>query len=317
MKKLFAYILILTLAASSFAKTKGFMLRPNGPLREDKGNGGVEWATTVPEGTALEIESGEPVRLTLITEKERFDDIEFYKVIYEKKTYYARASEIALGSVSLAVMLGDTTLFKKAAISSFLNAQIDKASLVAAGEKKEHAGISFTEIQYWSSSASEIRKRYVFSDKVSKNPHDLEAVRIVDTAISLKNKDAAKERAMKEELFKNAKKLDTSEEITEYVQTEYDKIFGRVALSGFFTGIIKTADGSKVNARKEPVDGDVVHQYENGDEISDFCSRSASKSSYDGITDYWYGYETGADGLHWVFGGYIEWKDGSPTESAE
>ncbi len=222
MKKIFAYILILTLAASSFAKTKGFMLRPNGPLREDKGNGGVEWATTVPEGTALEIESSEPVRLTLITEKEKYEDIEFYKVTYEKKTYYARTSEVALGN-EISVLLSDTTLFKKPAISSFLNAQIDKTSVVVSGEKKKHADIDFCEIQYWSGSAGEIRTRYVFSDKVSKNQRDLEAVRIVETALSLKNKDAEKEKAMKEELFKNAKKLSTSEEITEFVQSEYDK----------------------------------------------------------------------------------------------
>lgn len=313
MKKLIAYISFALLAASAFAKTTGFMLRPNGPLREDKGKGGVEWATTVPEGTELTIEDENPVLLTLITEKERFDNIKFYKVSYDKKTYYARESEVALGK-SVTVILSDTTLFSKPAISSFLNAQIEKASLVVAGEKSKTADIDFTEIQYWSGSASEIRKRYVFSEKVSENKKDLEAVRVVDTALALKNKDSEKERAMKQELFKNAKKLNTSDEITEYVQAEYDKIFGRVDLESFLTGKIKSADGSKVNVRKAPVDGEIVAQREKGDEIPDFCARSASKSSYDGITDYWYAYESGEDGLYWIFGGYIEWENDKPIE---
>ena len=314
MKKLFAYVLLLALVSSAFASTHGYMLRPNGPLREDKGNGGVEWSTTVPEGTSLEIESAEPVLLTLITEKERIENIEFYKVKYEKKTYWARACEVALGAVSLTVMLDDTTLFKKPAISSFVSAQIDKASVVAAGSKKEYAGIKFTEIQYWSSSANEIRKRYVFSDKVSGNSKDLEAVRIVDTALAVKNSAKTKELAMKEELFKNAKKLNTSVEIEDYVQAAYDKIFGRVMFEKEYAGVIKTADGSKVNVRNAPVNGEVVAQHENGDEVPYFCARSASKSTYEGITDYWYSYETGEGGLYWIFGGYIEWKDGAPSE---
>ena len=249
------------------------------------------------------------MNLTLITEKERIDDVKFYKVSHEGKTYYARESEVELGGISLTVILENTTLFQKPSISSFIKAQIEQASVVVAGQKKKSAGCEFTEIQYWSSSANEIRKRYVFSDMVSKNSKDLEAVRIVDTALSVKNKDAAKQRAMKQELFKNAKKLDTSEKITDYVQSAYDSVFGRVELEKYFSGTIKTADGSKVNVRKLPVDGEVVTQLENGEQISDFSYRSAEKSTFEGITDYWYAYLNGEDGLYWVFGGYIEFDD--------
>ena len=243
MKKLLLYIAISLFASSAFAKTTGFMMRNNGPLREDKGNGGVEWATTVPEGTPLTIESEEPVLLTLITEKEKFDNIKFYKVTYEKKTYYARESEVALGKTA-AVILADTTLFTKPAISSFLNAQIEQASVVVAGEKTTYAQSDFTEIQYWSDSASTVRKRYVFSNKVSENKNDFEAVRTVDVALALKNKDASKEKAMKEELFKNAKKLNTSREITDYIQTEYDKLFG--AALGIFTKCVIDQTGDQI-----------------------------------------------------------------------
>ena len=317
MKKLLLYIAISLFAASAFAKTTGFMMRNNGPLREDKGNGGVEWATTVPQGTPLTIESEEPVLLTLITEKEKFDNIKFYKVTYEKKTYYARESEVALGKTAT-VILSDTTLFTKPAISSFLNAQIEQASVVVAGEKTTYAQSEFTEIQYWSDSASAVRKRYVFSSKVSENKNDLEAVRTVDVALALKNKDAAKEKAMKEELFKNAKKLNTSEAITEYIQAEYDKMFGTVDLKMPYSGKIRTADGSKVNARLDPIDGKIAEQLENDFFIWNFLRRTKAKSTYDGVTDYWYCYyPSETTSSQWIFGGYIEWKDGKIPEAAD
>lgn len=224
MKKILTYIALALMAGSAFAKSTGFMLRNNGPLREDKGHGGVEWAEAVPAGTQLVVESEEPVYLTLITEKENYENIAFYKVTYNKKSYYARESEVALGK-NATVILENTTLFTKPQFSSFLNVQIEQATLVVAGETKNCGGIEFTEVQYWSASASSIRKRFVFSDKVSKNKNDIEAVRSVDVAVSLKNKDPAKERLMKEELFKNAKKLNTSEIITEYIQAEYEKVF--------------------------------------------------------------------------------------------
>lgn len=308
MKKSLIYIALALLAGNAFAKTTGFMMRNNGPLRVDNGNGGVEWATTVPAGTKLTVESEEPVVFTLITEKEKIPDIKFYKVTYDKKTYYARDCEVALGS-DLSVILSNTAIFTKPAISSFLNAQLEQGSLVVMGQIQEYAGTGFTEVQYWSSSANSIRTRYVFSDKVSSNKNDLEAIRTVDVALALKNKDAVKERQMKKELFANAKKLNTSEAITEYIQTEYDKIFGRKDFEKFYSGTIKTADGSKVNARENPVDGKVVTQHENGEVISEFCARSAEKSTFEGITDYWFAYETGATGLRWIFGGYIEFED--------
>ncbi len=308
MKKSIIYIAFALLAANAFAKTTGFMMRNNGPLRVDNGKGGVEWSITVPAGTKLTVESEEPVVFTLVTEKENIPDIKFYKVTYEKKTYYARDCEVALGS-DLSVVLSNTAIFTKPAISSFLNAQLEQGSLVVMGQIQEYAGTGFTEVQYWSSAANSIRTRYIFSDKLSSNKNDLEAIRTVDVAIALKNKDATKERQMKKELFANAKKLNTSEAITEYVQAEYDKIFGYVQLSKDYSGTIKTADGSKVNVRKAPVDGEVVTQFENGFSASDFYYRSASKSTHDGITDYWFGLDNPVDGIQWVFGGYIEFDD--------
>lgn len=308
MKRILAYILFLTVAASSFAKTQVYMLRPTGYLREDKGRGGVEWAMTIPEGTVLTLESPEPVKLTLITQKEKYDNVEFYKVSYEKKSYYVGANEIALDGFGLSVILDNTTLFRNAAVSSFLNAQLEKATLVVTGLKKEYAGLNFTEIQYWSSNPNgggEVRKRYVLTDKVSQNSKDLEAVRIVDTALSIQNADKAKERTMKLELFKNAKKLNTSDSITDYVQATYDKLFGEQEIEQAY-GSIVSDDGSKINVRNSPVDGKVLGQFENGSQVL-VSKKSVETSKIDNVTDNWYYVSDEAAGLEgWVFGKFVK-----------
>lgn len=312
MKKLTA-IIFFALAAQTFAKTTGFMLRPNGPLRTDKGHGGVEWGIQVPEGTMLEIESEEPIELTLITEKERIDKIKFYKVNYDRQTYYVRESEVALGG-NLTVILSDTTIFRRPSLSSFANAQIERASVVVAGEKKISAGIEFREIQYWSQDNNEIRRRFVFAEKASENPKDLEAVRIADTAVALKNKNAEKERAMKLELFQNAKELSTSAEIAEFISEKYDDLFGEAE-----SGRIFSDDGAKINVRKYPVDGDVSGQLEHGAKIL-IKRKSSEISEIDGIEDYWYYVRQDSPNDNtkgWVFGKYVRIGEEEIAENAE
>lgn len=309
MKKILTYIALALLAGNVFAKTTGFMMRNNGPLRVDNGKGGVEWSITVPEGTKLTIESEEPVVFTLITEKERIPDIKFYKVTYDKKTYYARDCEVALGS-TLGVVLSDTAIFTKPAISSFLNAQLEQGSVVVVGAAIGYAESQFTEIQYWSSRANSVRKRWVFTDKISMSSNDLEAVRTIDVALSIKNKDPAKELAMKEELFKNARKLKTKDEIAEYIQKQYNKALGIQEIEAFY-GSIVSDDGSNINVRKFPVNGEVVGQLSGGNDVL-VSKKSTENSTIEGVTDCWYyvcelaGMAEGAEG--WVFGKYVKYE---------
>lgn len=226
MKKIFCFLICAFVTGFAFAKTTGFMLRENGPLREDRGNGGVEWSVTVPAGTELEIESEEPVELTLITEKENYENIKFYKVTYEKKTYYARESEVALGG-KLSVILDDTVIFTKPRIDSFINARLEKASVVVEDESvTSFDNLKFVKVMYWSESASVVRTRYVFADKLSSKKEDVQAVRIVERANSVTNSDKVKEKAMKMELFTNASKLKTSPKVAEYIEAEFEKLTG-------------------------------------------------------------------------------------------
>lgn len=308
MKKLLTYIAIALLCAQLSAKTTGYMLRDNGSLRVDNGQGGAEWSAYVPAGTKLTVESEEPVVLSLVIKgQDDIENIKFYKVTYEKETYYARVSEVALGD-NLTIINADTTLFRKPSLSSFLNARIEQASLVVAGAKTAGTSIEFTEIQYWSESAKEVRRRYVFSDKVSGNKKDLEAIRLVEAAVAIKNKDPAKERAMKLELFKDAMKLDLSSEISLYVHNEYDRLFGAQDIDPFY-GHIVSDDGSNVNVRNGPVDGAVAGKLAPGRGIL-VSKKSVEKSTAEGVEDYWY-YVDELAGMAddavsgWVFGKFV------------
>ncbi len=226
MKKLIIFTIFSFLSLALFAKSKGYMLRDNGALRVDNGKGGVEYSTDVPAGTELEVLSDEPVVFDLVTKSETYPKLKFYQVSYEKKTYYVRESEMALGS-QLSVILDDTTIFTKPQISSFINAVLERGTLVVVGSQTKSIGAyTFTEVQYYSTSASVVRTRYILNDKISTNKNDVTAVKIVDKVSSISNSDKVKEKAMKMELFNNAMKLDTSYQISDYISEEYQKQIG-------------------------------------------------------------------------------------------
>lgn len=224
MKKLVIFTIISLLSLSLFAKSKGYMLRDDGPLRVDNGQGGAEWDITVPAGTELELESEETVKMTLITKDKNYPDTLFYKVKYEGKTYYVRDVDFAVGT-QLSVILDDTVLFTKPRLSSFVNAVLERGTLVVVGKaEKTPDSLGMTEIKYFSSSAGVIRTRYVFTDDISTNKSDVKAIMICDKVQAISNSDKAKEKAMKMELFNNAQKLDTSYQISSYVNELYEKV---------------------------------------------------------------------------------------------
>lgn len=64
-------------------------------------------------------------------------------------------------------------------------------------------------------------------------------------------------------------------------------------------------DGSKINYREDPVDGEILGQFENGQRLHVWC-RTNELSCIDGIYDYWYCvHEYGDPSGGWIFGGFL------------
>lgn len=305
MKKLILSVFISCFVFSVFAENNSvIMLRDSGPLREDKGNGGVEWALEIPAGTTLALEDDDVVSLTLITSKEKTENVKFYKVNYNNKTYYASENEVAkvASGKKACVILKDTAIFSNPSISTFRNALLEQASIVVAGKTEDVAGIKFTEVKYWSADSWTVRTRYVFAETVSKNENDLKGVQIVDKVKTLKDEE------MQKSLITSAEDLDTSSEIHEYIHSVYSQVTGMFNEDDYdsFDGIgaISVKDGSKINLRQIPsVKGIVSAQLEDGTQIA-ASMRSKFTETIDGITAYWY-YVNTEDKAGWVFGGYL------------
>ncbi len=305
MKKLILSVFISCFVFSVFAENNSvIMLRDSGPLREDKGNGGVEWALEIPAGTTLALEDDDVVSLTLITSKEKTENVKFYKVNYNNKTYYASENEVAkvASGKKACVILKDTAIFSNPSISTFRNARLEQASIVVAGKTEDVAGIKFTEVKYWSADSWTVRTRYVFAETVSKNENDLKGVQIVDKVQTLKDEE------MQKALITSAEDLDTSSEIHEYIHSVYSQVTGMFNEDDYdsFDGIgaISVKDGSKINLRQIPsVKGIVSAQLEDGTQIA-VSMRSKFTETIDGITAYWY-YVNTEDKAGWVFGGYL------------
>ena len=314
MKKLACILASLVIAGAAFAKTNGVALATETYLRQDKGNGGVEWVMTVPTGTVLELDNENVYNLTLVAGTKKTDGVEFYKVQYEGKSYYAQTKQVA-ASATPAAILKNTVIFTKPRISAFTNAEIDFASIVAAGKKVNFEGIDFTEVQYFSESKWSVVTVYVLSSDVSLNTNDVKALMVVDKI------NATKDDAVKQALIKSAVSLNTSNTIDEYIDSIDNEINGVELITSQlshefsdsnFVNEIYTEDGSKVNVRKEPKNGEVVAQLESGKPVRVF-RETDNTDTIDGVTGYWV-YVTACDSEGnfdesavegWVFAGYL------------
>ncbi len=184
MMKRIAFIFVLFLSASLFAKKSGVLLCPSGTvLYTDKGDGSVEAVLKVEEGTFVEVESSEPKFFTLVTQNNHtYYDIPFYKVIFDNKEYFVVNLQLAFGE-KLSHVTENTTIFNKPRISAFSKYLIYENTLVVAGKTLKHAGHKFTEIQFFDvNSGFCIRTAYILSGKLKDYSEDREPDHKIDFA---------------------------------------------------------------------------------------------------------------------------------------
>lgn len=312
---------VLLIAANIFAApSKLLMLRDNGPLRKANDSNGVEWAETVAAGTELELESKELVTKDLITSSKTYSDVKFYKVNYNKNTYYVQESD-AEPCDSASVLQSDALLFTRPTLSAFRNAVLETGTLVVAdnSDTVTEFNSKFVKIYFYDTNDGLKRSRYVNSEKISSSEKDVKAIIILEKARNTENED------LKKELLDNAASMKTSSLISEYIQQQTVKILGVSSFSddsivplemSYVTKIV-TNDGSKVNVRSLPgTAGEVIGQFESVDSPSVLVSMKTDESEeIDGVTASWYyvsEYDADEDtsvsgGIEgWIFGAFLE-----------
>lgn len=218
MKKLIITLLLLSCLFAAFAEGKVIMLRDQGPLRIADDSNGVSWSITVAEGTVLELAEPEPVTKDLVTTSGTTPDVLFYHVIYNKKDYYAAASEVVVAD-NPRVLLDDATLYTKPCIADFRNAILEFGTLVIDGKTVTNNGITFVEVFFYDSS---VKTRYVLADKVSTNNKDFKALQMLAKA------SAEKDRELQLELMGNALSLGASASIQAYLEEQAEIMFSGV-----------------------------------------------------------------------------------------
>ena len=318
MKRTFVLLTSILLSVNVFAaSSKILMLRDNGPLRKANDSNGVEWSITVKAGTELELDSTEIFIKDLITQKEVYKDVKFYKVKYNKNIYYVQESD-AEPCTSASVIQKDTLLFGRPTLYSFRNAILETGTLVVAGETTTELGNEFTRVAFYDTQDGLKRIRYVLSDSISNSDKDVKAVILLEKGKSSDNADLQKE------FLDNAKSMKTTPLIADYISNEIAKIYNIslfsddsiVSIDGFST-VITTNDGSKVNVRSLPgTAGEVIGQFDSADNPYVFVTlKTEDTQEIDGVKDNWYyvteldsdTLETKADGIEgWVFGAFLQ-----------
>jgi len=309
MKKVIVFFsLILLFTDNVFsAPSKIFMLRDNGPLRKANDSNGVEWAETVRAGTELELASEEIVIKDLVTSSKTYQDVKFFEVKYNDKTYYVQESD-AEQADKLSVIQVDALLFTHPSLSSFRNAMLETGTFVVAKASYKQFNTDFEEITFYDTNDGIKRTRYVNKANVSTNEKDVKAIMLLENAKTAKDED------LKKEFLNNAKSMKTSMFIEAYISKEYNKILNVSSFSDDTIetisgeGHLYTEDGSKINVRDKPgTAGNVIGQLESeGQPWVTALMRTNVTDEIDGETDFWYYVKDDASGLEgWIFGAYI------------
>ncbi|MBP5519502.1 MAG: SH3 domain-containing protein [Treponema sp.] len=317
-KTLILFTAILLFTVNTFAaSSKLIMLRDNGPLRRANETNGVEWATSVKAGTELDLESTQIFVKDLVTASKTYKDVKFYKVKYNKNTYYVQESD-AEPSNSVSVIQKDALLFSKPTLSSFRNAVLETGTLCVAQESVAEFNTTFVKIAFYDTNDGLKRIRYVNSENISNSDKDVKAVILLENARANESED------LKKEFLNNASSMKTSPLISEYIRVETAKILkvssfsddSIVSIDGY-TAHIKTTDGSKVNVRSLPgTAGEVIGKFESAEEPTVFVSmKTEDTEEIGGVTASWYyvsqvdtdTLEVVNEGIEgWVFGAFIE-----------
>lgn len=306
MKKFLSVLLTLIVSAAAFAET-AVMLRDKGPLRiDDTTKGGAVWSITVPAGTSLELKDSKPVTKTMITSKGNIDNCSFYRVKYNNKEYLALEGEILIGKTA-GLLLRDTVMFTKPQFSSFVNARLEKATVIGVGKTVTNNGAKFVEVTYYSDSLKTryiLEESYMFSEAYG--PLDTTQKTITTkssdiTAMLLLAKAAADDDLENKRInIDNALSLDLSEEIAELVNAEKDKYFkdeepaAVVSETSFVYEdfaetqefVINTGDSDNARIRAEPKTGDVLGSFPNGTYLR--ATKAANEGQDGKIISTWY-----------------------------
>lgn len=312
---------LLLIAANSFAaSSKLLMLRDNGPLRKANDSNGVEWAETVGVGTELELESQEIVIKDLVTSNKTYENVKFYKVKYNKNTYYVQESD-AEPCESASVLQKDALLFTRPTLSAFRNALLETGTIVVMDKNDtvNEFNNKFVKITFYDTNDGIKRNRYVNADAISTSDKDVKAVIILEKARKTENEDLQKE------FLSNAGSMKTTSLISEYIKKETAKILNVSSFSDDsivpveeeYISYITTNDGSKINVRSLPgTVGEVIGQFESESHPAVLVTlKTEEQEEIDGISSSWYYVsEIDPDSLEpvnggiegWVFGGYLE-----------
>lgn len=114
---------------------------------------------------------------------------------------------------------------------------------------------------------------------------------------------------LEDESFPEPDSADTDDDYLEWAQIETTSNgYELTVLPDTLPRVVKTDDGSKLNYRSNPVDGDIIGQFLDGTMVQ-IVKITNMTFTVDGLNDAWY--YVADDSFHegWVFGGYLSVVD--------
>lgn len=310
--------IILTLCAALFSFTvfaadnflPAIMMQPSGGLFVEKDDT-MEWKQSLETGTEIKVitlmdENGNLVPETKKSKRtvdKKLVDCTMYHVMYENQKFWVLTDRISINE-TFAALKAPAAVYRSPDVVDVKDVALPLCDWITVGKIFNANGMfEMYKISYYDSKNYEVRTGYVMANKVTTDEKDFKAIRLIE---KLKT---AKDKAVRDELYSNIKKLKISQEILDYADMVVDPLFS-IPVEDFYAGayIYNEDTSSPINVREYPgtgfdVVGSIADEY-----IYAQCTRRTSKTYKIGdSTNYWY--EVTVEGKEtitgWIFGDFI------------
>ena len=331
MKKIASIFLLSMIAlCTAFAQetVSAVALQKDTALWNEKEPGMMEWAKKDLEpGTILEVYVGSKrnsqgkkipdiISSSWTTATKKGQTLDFIKVKYQGKDYYAISNRVALYQTP-AVVTKNAATYLTPNLADVRKTSLSYGTVVAIGEERSVCGISLYELSYYDEANYRIRVGYIMKSKVSTAKDDITALKLLKQAIGLT--DEKRREAMLDSIYQLSisgavqdllDKLNEEPEPEPELEPESEESSGieTVELSeGERDRCIISDDDSNINVRNAPVNGSVIGQLSDGTPVTAY-ERTAATYDVGDLNNFWYRIDDGAGTEGWVFGSYCPLK---------
>lgn len=316
MKKIISILALLSIFTSAFAaKSKAFMMQPEGSLYTENDNGELVWKLSVHVGAELTVLSEKDTKRTI---NGKLVDCHAYEVSYEDKKYYALSDRVSVQE-NFGIIANETAVYRSADYADVYDRTFKIGTFVTYGSPDvilpkntslKNPVDGFRQVSYFETGSYTVKTVFVKQVNVQNAKDDLKSLKLFARF------NAAKDDNVRAELFASFSKLTTSKGVKAMFEEENLKLISKDLSSGGKESVnkymsINNPSDSPINVRSLPgTSGEVVRKINKGEILQVYVQeRTKLKGSANNTVNHWYlvQFEDGGSVAYgWIYGDFLK-----------